>query len=59
MRNALCILLAVIAATVHAKMVVQSPPDLAAYFNAKYADSGIPYSIANYGIVPYGKVISG
>ena len=42
-----------------AKMVVQSPPELAAFFSAKYGDSGIPYSIANYGIVPYGKVISG
>jgi hypothetical protein len=44
---------------VAAKMVIQSPPELSAYFAEKYGQSGIPYSIANYGIVPYGKVISG
>lgn len=42
-----------------AKMVVQSPQELAAYFADKYPEGSIPYSIANYGIVPYGKVISG
>ncbi len=44
---------------VASKMVIQSPPELSAYFATKYGESGIPYSIANYGIVPYGKVISG
>lgn len=42
-----------------AKMMVQSPAALAAFFADKYPDGSIPYSIANYGIVPYGKVISG
>lgn len=42
-----------------AKMIVQSPAELASYFADKYPDGSIPYSIANYGIIPYGKVISG
>lgn len=42
-----------------AKMMVQSPSELASYFADKYPDGSIPYSIANYGIIPYGKVISG
>lgn len=52
-------LVALILAQVAAKMVVQSPAELATYFADKYPDGGIPYSIANYGVVPYGKVISG
>jgi hypothetical protein len=44
---------------VSGKMIVQSPPELVSYFNNKYASGSLPYSIANYGIVPYGKVISG
>jgi len=43
----------------HSKLTIQAPQDLAAYFNDKYGNDGIPYSIANYGIVPYSKTISG
>jgi hypothetical protein len=53
------LLLVVSLATVGAKMIIQSPPELSAHFSSKYGEAGIPYSIANYGIVPYGKVISG
>lgn len=42
-----------------AKMLVQSPPELSIFFEKKYAGKGIPYSIANYGVVPYGKTVSG
>ena len=45
--------------SVHSKLTIQAPQDLAAYFNNKYGPDGIPYSIANYGIVPYSKTISG
>ncbi len=43
----------------YSKMVIQSPSDLSLYFKTKYTDGSIPYSIANYGVIPYGKVISG
>jgi hypothetical protein len=41
------------------KMFLEAPPDLATYFRRVYGDQGIPYSVANYGVVPYGKTISG
>lgn len=41
------------------KIIIQAPTDLAAKIQSKHGDKGIPYSIANYGIVPYGKTISG
>jgi hypothetical protein len=44
---------------VHSKLTIQAPQDLAAYFSNKYENNGLPYSIANYGIVPYSKTISG
>lgn len=53
----LCMIM--LAVSVASKMAIQSPPELSAYFAEKYGEAGIPYSIANYGIVPYGKVISG
>jgi hypothetical protein len=40
-------------------MYIQSPSQLAEYFVNKYPKGNIPYSIANYGDVPYGKVVSG
>jgi hypothetical protein len=40
-------------------MYIQSPPELAEYFVKKYPLGNVPYSIANYGDVPYGKVVSG
>lgn len=43
----------------HAKMTIQAPQQLAAYFSNKYGAAGIPYSVANYGIVPYSKTVSG
>lgn len=44
------------------KLVIVSPPSLKKFFSDKYgADNiiGIPYSIANYGDIPYGKSIVG
>jgi hypothetical protein len=38
---------------------VQAPPELVAYFSIQYPAGSIPYSVANYGEVPYGKTISG
>lgn len=52
-------LVAMLIVQLTAKMMVQSPSELASYFSNKYPDGSIPYSIANYGIIPYGKVISG
>ena len=45
--------------TIFSRLTIQAPQDLAAYFNNKYGSNGIPYSTANYGIVPYSKTISG
>lgn len=53
------VLLVLIATYLHAKMIIQSPSDLSLYFKTKYPDGSIPYSIANYGVIPYGKMISG
>ncbi len=41
------------------KMIVQSPSELVQFFAKKYPNGDIPYSIANYGNVPYGKTLSG
>ncbi len=41
------------------KLIVHAPHNVSDYFNNKYGSDGIPYSIANYGHVPYGKSISG
>lgn len=41
------------------KMIVQSPSELVQFFAEKYQNGDIPYSIANYGNVPYGKTLSG
>lgn len=59
MRVPLCLLLIALTARLSAKMVVQGPPELAEYFRQRYGDEGLPYGIANYGLVPYGKTISG
>jgi hypothetical protein len=40
-------------------MIVQSPATVVEIFAKKYPDGKIPFSIANYGVVPYGKTISG
>lgn len=40
-------------------MKIQSPSILADFFASKYPGGEIPYSIANYGVVPYGKTLSG
>jgi hypothetical protein len=40
-------------------MRIQSPSKLADFFASKYPGGEIPYSIANYGVVPYGKTLSG
>ena len=44
------------------KLVIVSPPSLKKFFLDKYGAGniiGIPYSIANYGDIPYGKSIVG
>jgi len=56
MRVLLAVVLLGVAVT---HMIVQSPPALVEIFSAKYPDGKIPFSIANYGVVPYGKTISG
>ena len=38
---------------------IMSPQSLVEVFMKKYNESSIPFSIANYGDVPYGKTISG
>ena len=38
---------------------IMSPQSLVDVFMKKYNESSIPFSIANYGDVPYGKTISG
>lgn len=53
------LLIALMVTLVAGTMKIQSPPELAAFFSTKYPDGSIPYSIANYGNVPYGKTISG
>ncbi len=53
------ILIMLLTAATLSKMIIQSPPALIDYFNSKYANGYIPYSIANYGVVPYGKTVSG
>ncbi len=40
------------------KLIIQSPPQLQAQLQTLYPD-GIPYSIANYGDVPFGKTLTG
>jgi len=43
-------------------LVIRSPASLKQYFEQKYNSSasvGIPYSIANFGDVPYGRSIIG
>lgn len=54
-----CLALALVLPALVGKMIIQSPPELAAFFVQKYGEAGIPYGIANYGVVPYGKVVSG
>lgn len=41
------------------RMVVQAPPALQEYFAGRYPGGDIPFSTANYGVVPYGKTITG
>lgn len=53
------VLIVLLVAHLEGKMIIQSPSDLSLYFKTKYTDGSIPYSIANYGVVPYGKMISG
>ena len=57
MLSAISILLLLI--PIHSNFIVHSPHELAEHFDKKYGKAGIPYSIANYGEVPYGKSISG
>ena len=44
---------------VNGDLRVQAPSKLAEFFSEKYEGGLIPYSIANYGDVPYGKMLSG
>ena len=56
MRIAMCLALPVLALS---RMIVQAPSAAVDYFQQKYPNGEIPYSLANYGAVPYGKTISG
>jgi hypothetical protein len=56
MRAIIAMILVTIATS---RMIVQSPPALVELFAIKYPEGDIPFSIANYGVVPYGKTISG
>ena len=40
------------------KLIIQSPPELKKWVEDKHPD-GIPYNVANYGDVPFGKSMSG
>lgn len=40
------------------KLIIQSPAELKKWVEDKHPD-GIPYSVANYGDVPFGKSMSG
>ena len=42
-------------------LVIRSPVSLKKYFSDKYGlnSNGIPYSLANFGDVPYGRTIVG
>lgn len=62
------IILLIIAAYASTRLVIVNPPSLKKFFADKYAQKyggtgeeyvGIPYSIANYGDIPYGKSIVG
>jgi hypothetical protein len=53
------LLLAGLVNIIAAKLQIQSPSTLRSYFDNKYNGKGIPYSIANFGDVPYGKSIIG
>ena len=59
MRSDLVILLLLLSPYVSAVFTIISPQPLVDFFNNKYPNSSIPYSIANYGDVPYGKTLSG
>lgn len=41
------------------KLSIQTPPALKNIFDVKYNNESIPYSIANFGKIPYGKSITG
>ena len=43
---------------VHARLVIKSPSELAQLIEARHPD-GIPYSVANYGDIPFGKSLGG
>lgn len=56
------VVLTVLISCVMGVLVIRSPTALKQYFENKYGDSangGIPYSIANFGDVPYGRSIIG
>lgn len=40
------------------KLIIQSPPELKAKLEQQFPQ-GIPYSVANYGEVPFGKSLTG
>ena len=53
-----CLLLLVLIATTTCKLFISSPTKLVEEIKQKYPE-GIPYSIANYGDVPFGTTLSG
>jgi hypothetical protein len=53
------IILALLLTFISSKLIIRSPQSLADFFNQKYPSGDIPFTIANYGAVPYGKTITG
>ena len=55
-----CILALLLTCTL-SDLVIRSPLSLNKYFTEKYGakSTGIPYSLANFGDVPYGRAIVG
>jgi hypothetical protein len=54
-------ILTVLICSVFSHLVIRSPVSLKKYFAEKYGpnSNGIPYSLANFGDVPYGRTIVG
>ena len=52
------IVIAFLSNCIHARFTIKSPPELVKIVNEKHPN-GIPYSVANYGDIPFGKSLGG
>ena len=52
------ILIALLSGCIQSRFIIKSPPELAKIINEKHPE-GIPYSVANYGDIPFGKSLGG